>query len=113
MLFFKSEDELQDFSKKIFNVLDIDNFSIIESVNVYKGFYGSYKVLGVKLKLEYNSYDYEDEYNYMMTIDNDFTSTLNINDNSINYFTEMIMYILSNSLSIKKAVEVEDKLKPF
>ena len=43
-----------------------------DSANVLGGTYSVLSVLGFKIKLEPNSYDYEDQYNYMLSVNEDY-----------------------------------------
>lgn len=111
LVFLNSKDDLDQFSKMLFKILELNEFKKTDSHNVYNGTYASYSVLGIKIKLEYNSYDYEENYNYMMTIAEDFTSKINLNARDVDYFAEIIIHILKMNTNINMAREIDDELK--
>mgnify|MGYP006082911321 CR=1 FL=1 len=110
LFFFSSTGNLQTLSKKVFGLLKVGNFQNIDSINVYQGNYSSCSFLGMKMKLEYNSYDYEEDYNFMITIQGDFTSDMVLNEKNIKLFADIVISILNSNTDITFAREVNDKL---
>ena len=110
ILFLKSNFKIDDFSKKMFETLDLDYFKK-DSLNAYKEIYYISKILGLEICLEYNSYDYEDEYNYMLTINKDVNSKLNISEIDITNFTIIVGKILSLTFNTEVVYEVNETLK--
>ena len=64
LLFFNSDESIQSVSKKIFNAIGTSTFYEGDSANVLNGLCYSASVFGVLIKLELNSYDYEEQYKY-------------------------------------------------
>ena len=56
-LFFNSDKQFDEVAILIFTSLGIENYLEGESSNVLGGYYFSYNVFGIEIKLEQNSYD--------------------------------------------------------
>lgn len=110
LFFFNSTENLQELSNKIFGVLKIGDFQDMDSLNVFQGNYYSCHFLGMKMKLEYNSYDYEADYNFMITIQEDFTSGIVLKEGNIKLFADIVISILSSNTDIIFVREVDDEL---
>ncbi|MES1159418.1 MAG: hypothetical protein ABUM51_01555, partial [Bacteroidota bacterium] len=72
LIFFNEALPIDDAAKSIFSAIGIQN-NILEgdSAHVLSGIYYSYSIFGLKIKLELNSYDYDDKYNYMISVRED------------------------------------------
>lgn len=105
-LFFNLEGELEEVANKLFTGLDI-NYGIMEgdSSNVLYGVYFYYSVFGVGLKLEYNSYEFDEKYRYMLSIQKNVLSTIDADNKVINSFKDIILLILPNVLHTEIAYE--------
>jgi hypothetical protein len=108
-LFFKIEEEIEGVSEKVFGALGIlDRVLEGDSANVLHGIYYTVTVFGIKLKLEYNSYDYDNVYNYMLGIKQDILSNVISNDNIVSQLTNIVLILLQNNLPTEIAYELPD-----
>ena len=108
-IFFSCKETIEEVSKLVFCKLGIeDSVSEGDSVNVKEGVYFSCSVFGVKIKLEYNSYDYDDTYNYMLGIRKDYLASITVRDESIADVTKIICLLLVDNLETEIAYEQAD-----
>lgn len=115
LLFFNEALPIDDAVKSIFSAIGIQN-NIMEgdSSHVLNGVYYSYSVFGVEIKLELNSYDYDDKYNYMISVSEDVLSHLVINDDIVKNTTKTILDLLLENRYSEIAYEVgTNNLKVF
>lgn len=108
-LFFSLTAELAEATQTVFKVL---RASSVEgnSANVSGGTYMMGSVLGFKIKLERNSYDYEDQYNYMLSVNEDYLAGLNVDDEMAEAMAGIVAQLLSKNSSLTIAQEKEDGL---
>jgi hypothetical protein len=114
-IFFNENRQIDDVAKSIFSAIGVqNNIQEGDSSNVLNGVYYCYSVFGVQVKLENNSYDYDDKYNYMLTVRKDVLSDLVIDDNIIKNVANIILELLSQNLHLEIAYEVDsNNLKVF
>lgn len=110
VLFFYMEGNISSVAKKIYKSLGIQKGNLYsgDSSHVLNGVYYDFSILGSKIKIEYNSYDYEDKYNYMLSIKEDVNSGLKVNDEMIKQLTVIICELLVNNLNLNIAHEGEN-----
>ena len=101
-LFLNINGDLKVLSEKIFNTIGL-GFTIMEgdSANVKDGVYYSLSILGMVIKIEYNSYDYDDVFNLMISIQKDIYSDILIDEIRIRRFTEIFASLLAKNMGIK------------
>jgi len=109
-LFLNSNKELEELSRDLQKVLNLPQIHENESLNAYEGFYLFSKLMGMKIKLEYNSYDYEDDYRFMIGIDDDFISETKIPAELKDSFTEIVGKVISLNMGIHVGHELDDKV---
>jgi hypothetical protein len=109
-LFFSFPGELQEVTQVIFGLLGASSTVQRDSSNVLGGTYSVLSVLGFKIKLELNSYDYEDQYNYMLSVNEDYLTKLEVDEDMIEGVTDIVARLLSKNTSLKIAQEKEDGL---
>ena len=109
-LFFSLPGELQDVTQTIFQVLGASSTTERNSLNVLGGTYSMLSTLGFKIKLEPNSYDYEDKYNYMLSVTEDYLAGLTIEDGMEETLADIVAKLLSKNTSLEIAQEKEDGL---
>ena len=110
LVFIRSNEDFENVASLVFKSLGIGQFLEGESQNVLGGHYYSFSVFGIEIKLEINSYDYEDEYKYMVQIKNDFVTPLN-GATEIEYlFSELVLKLFKNNLDMTIAIERNDML---
>lgn len=113
-LFFFIDEDIEKVATKIFSTLGIKNgFLEGDSSHVLGGVYYSISIFGIKIRIEKNSYDYDDEYNYMIRIAKDVFSNVIIDNSIIKQLTHIIIRLLVQNLNLKIAYEEEDKLKIY
>lgn len=111
LLFFNDKREIGDVSKYLNENFGLTQPCERDSLNVYKGIYYVTKVLGLSIKLEYNSYDYENEYKYMLGVDCDFLSDEILSEEEIEVFTQVVAKNVSYIIGNKVAYEDGEELK--
>lgn len=84
-----------------------------ESVNSLGSKYNETSLLGVKVKIEENSYDYEDDYNYSIFIDNDIFSTIKTTEYNINLISKVITDLLYRNLGTSIGMEINQKFEIY
>ena len=108
-LFFTVPEDLSEASQLIFQVLGASSVEG-DSANVLGGTYTMISVLGFKIKLELNSYDYEDQYKYMLSVGEDYVAGLHITDEMEERMGELVAQLLSRNLPLTIAQERADGL---
>lgn len=106
-LFFNYDRKLSETVAFIFSALGFTSIQEGDSLNVFGGTYASVSILGIVLKLEENSYDYEDDYRYMLSVKNDASSPVTVSDGTIRTFAGVVARILADNAALEVAVEVE------
>jgi len=109
-IFFNSDADIGQVAKLIFEALGIGSFWEGDSHNVLGGTYNSYSIFGINIKLELNSYDYEDTYRFMLCVKKDMISSLKIDMDIENKVSEIVLRVLQYNLNIPIAVEKNGEL---
>jgi len=113
-LFFFINEDIEKVAIKIFSILgNKNNFLEGDSSHVLGGAYYSVSIFGIEIRLEKNSYDYDDEYNYMLRIAKDTFSDVIINTIIIKQLTNIVIALLVQNLNLKIAYEEEGQLKVY
>lgn len=110
LLFLQSDMQLNELAEYICKILDIDRIERRLSENVLHGYYYKVILIGMQIKLEYNSYDYEKEYNFMVNIDKDNFTNLDIPEPDIEFFAYFIRNLLNLNTDLKVAIEKNGRL---
>jgi hypothetical protein len=108
VLFINSKMSLENIAKKILSALGISKMVEGDSSFSPKGYYFKCTVLGIDLKIDENNYDYEDNYNYMISIKKTIGTKL-ADDNALLGFAEIIASLISSKLGIDIALEMETR----
>lgn len=99
-LFFNDSASLNEVSQKIFGIISKDSMvHIRESSNVYLGKYTYIFIDGVKISIEYNSYDYEDDYKYMLCVKENFLEDKEISKQDIKKLTNSIAHTIIENIN--------------
>ena len=108
-LFFNIDCDLQLCAQKVFSTLGVDD-RICEgdSSHVREGIYYFSTVFGVQIKLEYNSYDYDDVYKYMIAVKKHVLSQFTADEEITDLVAEIVIKLLRNNL--RATIAVEDSL---
>lgn len=107
-LFFNIPYAFEEAAKIVFHSLGIDNFGEGDSSHVKYGVYYTSSVFGTAIRLEANSYDYDDRYGYMLTVKRDVLSDVNPDDLVIAEIANVVIRILHSTLNTEIAYENKD-----
>jgi hypothetical protein len=112
-LFFNLSGTFDEVAIKVFNSLGIvDSYYSGESSNVRSQSYFAIKVFGVVIRLELNSYEYEDEYQYMISVSKDFVNNeLKVLAMIESAVLNIVLTLITNNLLIEVAEETSSGLK--
>lgn len=105
-LFFNSEKSLSEIAKIVLSALGIRNIVEGDSSFSPNGYYLEGMVLGIVIKIDENNYDYEDYYNYMISIKKGVGTKL-ADDSSLLGIAEIVASMISVKLGIDVAIELE------
>lgn len=105
-LFLNSEESLDEIAKLVFSALGLSKIVEGDSSFSPSGYYLEGTTLGIVIKIDENNYDYEDTYNYMISIKKDIGTKL-ADDNALLGFAEVVASIISVKLGIEVALELE------
>ena len=105
-LFINSESSLDEVAKIVLSTLGISRFMEGDSSFSASGYYLEGSVLGIVIKIDENNYDYEDDYNYMISIKKAIGTKL-ADDNALLGVAEIIASVISEKLEIEVALETE------
>lgn len=105
-LFFNSEESLNEVAKMVLSALGIRNIMEGDSSFSPNGYYLEGMVLGIVIKIDENNYDYEDYYNYMISIKKGIGTKL-ADDSSLIGVAEIVASMISVKLGIDVAIESE------
>lgn len=113
-IFFNMKTGLAATATKVFNAIGITNNILEEdSLNVLGGIYYEYPILGCRIKLEQNSYEWEDKYKYMITVKKDVLSDVTANEENVRLLLQIVIDLLHRNLTVEVAVEVGDELEVY
>jgi len=109
-LFFNSEKSIEEVAVLFFSKMNISDYLEGESSNVLGGYYYCGSFFGNEIKLEKNSYDYEELFNYMVHIDKRIKVETENDAYSEKRLAGMVVSILYNELDMEVALEINDGL---
>ncbi|MEP6750031.1 MAG: hypothetical protein ABJB86_19990 [Bacteroidota bacterium] len=109
-LFFNLEGSFEEVAKAIFRTLDIENILEGDSLNVFDGTYYESSVLGMIIRLEKNSYEYEDDFIYTLFVKKNYESSVKTNHKIEDAMLSLILDLLSINLHIDIGFEKDNKL---
>jgi len=110
-LFFNLDGDFEEVVRRIFLSLGIVSYMEGESVNVLGVTYGVVNVFGVAIKIEQNCYDYEDDYDYMLSIRKDSLSSLNVDISVIKAISYVVARLIVNNEAIEVARETSNGIE--
>ena len=110
ILFFNLEKNLTDTASIVFESLGMPYNMKGSSAHSLGGEYSSLSIFGLNLKLEPNTYDYENDYNYMLSIYKDKLTELSINEEIILPISKIVARLLTDNIKIDIAHEIDNKL---
>lgn len=112
-IFFNYPDSFEKAVPKIYSAIGIKEYMEGDSLHVLGGVYGTYSIFGIEIKVEENSYEYEDEYRYMIFIKKDVHSNIWTPEEYEAVIARMVCGLLHHNLQTEIAVEVDDKLEIY
>ena len=104
-IFFNLDGDFQSVSSSVFSALGVGIPCEGDSSNVLNGVYYSHSIFGLNLKLERNSYDYEDRYAYMLSVTEDPQARIESNDQIAELCSSIVVKLLAMNLGIVLARE--------
>lgn len=108
LLFFNSDSkDIEKVANDVFSTLEIFKVDERESENVLNGVYYSFSIFGMTIRLESNSYDYEDEYYFMISVRKNLLSTKKTDKIIEENLTVIVARLLLENLKIEIAQEQE------
>ena len=107
-LFLNSSADLVSTANHLFPVLGV-KYSARHSKNVLNGVYYEGYCFGCRIRLEENSYEFEDQFKYMLTVKCNLLSETTMRDDDVPVLTQLLQRVLSDNLKIK--IELEDDLQ--
>lgn len=113
LLFFNLPGTFNEVANEIFTSLGSDNYFGNQSLNVRNEEYFIMSVFGISIRLEANSYDYEDKYNYMLSVCEDPIKNLNVDSDIKDKVFDVVRCLIINNLSIEVAEENSEGLKIY
>lgn len=111
-IFFNMSIPFREVMDLVFSTLGL-NYTEGKSKNVLDGVYGVTNLFGSQIRIEKNSYDYEDKYKYSIFIKEDFLSKVITTEKNIKFISQIIIDLLHRNLKIEVAVERDDKLESY
>lgn len=96
-----------------FNALGMPFGQKGSSLNALNGEYSALSVFGVSIKLEANTYDYEDDYKYMVSIYKDKLTELMVDEETVLPVAKIVARLLADNLNVEIAHEVNNELEIF
>lgn len=108
IFFIASPLPIEESAKAVFSLLGQSSSLIGDSANSYGGTYYSFSIFGVRIKLEKNTYEYEDDYQYILSVTKDLLSSVKVNDGFITEVSNLICSLLAKSTQFKVAIEREN-----
>lgn len=109
-LFLNHQSDLVAVSESVFKSLGINQFLEGDSQNVLSGVYYTHSVFGMLIKIELNSYDYEEKYRFMISIKKDLTQSLEMDTQMEDWFVRLILKLLSKNSDLQFSIEKDDAL---
>ena len=109
-LFFKLDRDFDSVAKIVFNALDIKDVLQGESLNALGAVYFKSSVFGMNIKIEENSYEYEDCFNYTLFVKKNFDAAIKITDEIERSMLNLIVNLLSINLNIEIGMEKDGEL---
>ena len=104
-LFFNSDKILNDVAASVFEILGTKSVGG-ESTNVLGGTYFQTRVFGLLVRVEENSYDFEDRYAYMLSVKRDVIGNVYVRDGDVAAIARSIQHILADNMKTDVAMEV-------
>lgn len=95
-LFFKSSQVLEEIKTKFFSALGITGVLEGDSSHYPEGIYFFCTVFGVEILLAHNNYDYDNVYNYFVSIKADILGEIKEDKEVIKLVTDILLRLLPN-----------------
>jgi hypothetical protein len=112
-IFFNLEGTLAEVAKRVFVAIGLSTYVEGDSANALGGSYFTISILGTAIRLEENSYDYEDKYRFMMAFKKDPCSSVVLTDQAVRAFALIVAQILTDNAKTVVAMETEGGMRDF
>ena len=110
-LFFNSDSAPEEIGTTVFNLLGV-SYETGDSKNVLNDTFYEASLLGLKLRIEENCYDYEDEYRFMLSVKRNALTDTKVRDSDVINLARAVQHLLADNLELDVAIEVESSLQP-
>jgi len=110
-LFINLDKDFEMAKRIIFDALGLEHILEGDSLNVLNGTYFEAGVFGMYIKLEQNSYEYEDDFNYTLFVDRDYSSSVKLTRDIEETMLNLVMKLLLVNLNIKIGIEKNNSLQ--
>ena len=109
-LFFNSDIAPQEIATAIFSVLGM-SCEIGDSQNVLNDTFYEASFLGLKIRVEENCYDYEDDYRFMLSVRRNVLLDAIVRDSDVLGVARIVQHLLADNLGLDVAIEIESSLE--
>ena len=109
-LFFNMDGSFDEVARVVFDALGL-SAGEGDSANVLGGDYRVASSLGVDIRLERNSYDYEDDYEYMLSVRKNLASSLRVAPAVAEHVSRAAAQMLADNANVTVAREAEDGIE--
>lgn len=114
VIFFSTIGNLDQVSEAFFSNFIDNNFLKGDSENLLGGSYYDYPILGIRIKIELNSYDYEDKYRFMISISKDYRKKIKVDPSVEDSITDALATLIAQNFNVTVAKEIApNNLKMF
>ena len=110
LLFFNSNDVIDVVAARVFGFLGV-NSAVGESKNVLNEFYHVAEFFGMRFKIEENSYDYEDQFKFMLSVGRDVIRGAIVRDDDLVAVARIVQHLLADNLGLNLVLEVGTELE--
>ena len=110
-LFFNFDGSLPEAAKQFFASIGLSNYQEGHSANALGGTYNSASAFGMLIRIEGNTYDFEDDYQYMVSIKKDVLSSLKVDKLLLQGLALIVARMLSDNQRVPVARETPKGLE--
>lgn len=110
-LFISFSGDIELVASEVFRALGARNFVEGDTANTPSGVYFEQAVFGVVLKVEENVYDFEDQFEFMLSIKLDSLTNLNVPSDFPTVVADLVSRMLANNMEAKIGIEVGDDVR--
>ena len=109
-IFFNIDGAFPQVAQQVFSALDFDQAIEGDSANTLSGIYFANSRSGVAFRLEENCYDYEEDYDYMLSVKEDWVKGMNVEEEVVDELALATAQSLAERFNIEVSIEGRDGL---